>query len=73
MHQRFDGHSARPPRVMKLDARPPVFGGRLSLSWSDRQYSGFRGSGDWIWADPQTVAAKIADAARYLVVPETTV
>ena len=29
--------------------------------------------GDWIWADPQTVAAKIADAARYLVVPETTV
>ena len=27
--------------------------------------------GDWIWADPQTVSAKIADAARYLVVPET--
>jgi thiamine-phosphate pyrophosphorylase len=27
--------------------------------------------GDWIWADPQTVASKIADAARYLVVPET--
>jgi thiamine-phosphate pyrophosphorylase len=27
--------------------------------------------GDWVWADPQTVASKIADAARYLVVPET--
>ena len=27
--------------------------------------------GDWIWADPQTVSAKITDAARYLVVPET--
>lgn len=27
--------------------------------------------GDWIWADPQTVSAKIADAARFLVVPET--
>ena len=27
--------------------------------------------GDWIWADPQTVSSKIADAARYLVVPET--
>jgi hypothetical protein len=33
---------------MKLDARPAVFGGRLSLGWSDRQYSGFRRSGDWI-------------------------
>ncbi len=27
--------------------------------------------GDWMWADPQSVSAKIADAARYLVVPET--
>jgi thiamine-phosphate pyrophosphorylase len=27
--------------------------------------------GDWIWADPQTVSSKIADAARYLVVAET--
>jgi thiamine-phosphate pyrophosphorylase len=28
--------------------------------------------GDWIWADPQTVSSKIADAARFLIVPETT-
>jgi thiamine-phosphate pyrophosphorylase len=27
--------------------------------------------GDWIWADPQAASAKIADAARYLVAPET--
>jgi thiamine-phosphate pyrophosphorylase len=27
--------------------------------------------GDWIWADPQSVSAKIADAARRLVLPET--
>jgi thiamine-phosphate pyrophosphorylase len=27
--------------------------------------------GDWIWADPQTVSAKITDVSRYLVVPET--
>ncbi len=27
--------------------------------------------GDWIWADTQTVATKIADAARELQVPET--
>ena len=27
--------------------------------------------GDWVWADPQSVASKIADAARLLQVPET--
>jgi len=27
--------------------------------------------GDWIWSDPRTVTAKIADAARHLIVPET--
>jgi len=27
--------------------------------------------GDWVWRDPQVIAATIADAARLLQLPET--